>query len=142
MEWGFCQWFNTIEDIEEESGSIGGNVEILEGETVDYCCDDYDEERDLWVCKTVPEGGDDLCYDYCVRYGLCNYFDWATTNNVHELEKEFCCKGVFDMGAETGATYPCAPISDNQTCQQLCDSDGLCTRTDLNTVDISKNILW
>ena len=79
VEWGFCKWYNTVNDIEEDELNRDVSVVLLEGETVDYCCDDYDQDNEMWVCRTVPEGGQDLCYNYCVRYGLCNYFDWATT---------------------------------------------------------------
>lgn len=139
-EWGFCSWYNKYSDIQEYA--LGSKIQLLEGETVDYCCDDYDQEREQWICRTVPEGGDDLCYDYCVRYGLCNYFDWATTANVTYLQKDFCCKGLFDDGSEFGAEYPCTPVNDNETCQGACASDGMCTRTDLDNVDLSKDIIW
>ena len=46
------------------------------------------------------------------------------------------------MGAEVGALYPCTPVNDNETCTAACDSDQMCTRTDLDFVDLSKDIIW
>ena len=138
-EWGFCAWHNTVEDVEE--AHPGKTVSLLEGETEDYCCR-RDEELEMWICRPVPEGDSRLCYDYCERYRLCRYNDWIATAAVTMLEQDFCCKGVWDLGNQAGATHPCTPVASNETCDAPCASHGLCTRTSLDYVDLSQEIYW
>ena len=40
--WNFCDWFDTYEDIE----AVSGTIMLYEGEKVDFCCNDYNEETD------------------------------------------------------------------------------------------------
>ena len=110
----------------------------MEGESFDYCCDDYDREREKTVCRTVPEGKSDVCYNYCIHYGLCNYYDWVVIAEVEYLEKDFCCKGLEDNGTTHGAIHPCTPVNDNQSCKEPCDSYDMCERTVLDEVDLAK----
>ena len=104
----------------DDRGVVEGQITLLEGETVDYCCDDYDETIEQFICRTVPEGASSICYDYCVHYGLCTYWGWTVTSAVSILEKDFCCVGTQDAGTGPQAVYPCSPVADNSTCNQPC----------------------
>ena len=79
-----------------------------------------------------------------MHYGLCNYFDWATPDNLVILERDFCCAGLDDGGGAAGAIHPCAPVSDVEACDSTfaCLSLDLCTRTTLDWVDLADDIYW
>ena len=38
--WNFCEWYDTLEDIQ----AVSSTIMLLEGETMDFCCDDFDED--------------------------------------------------------------------------------------------------
>ena len=56
LSWGYCEWYDTIEEIEDaiSARTSVGQIVLLEGETVDYCCANYNEEIELFLCRTVP----------------------------------------------------------------------------------------